>query len=74
MPLLPLNADEPATDDDDAVVLTGIEVAGNDRQQLLEALRLNRALLHENQPDAEVDTDAIRQTINDLLDRLAETS
>lgn len=74
MPLLPLDSDDTNTDADPPVTLTGIEVTGGDRDQILEALRLNRQLLHEPQPDAEVDEAAVRQTINDLLDRLPDAS
>jgi hypothetical protein len=71
MPLMPLDADDTDADDDpDAVTLTGIDVSGGDREQILEALRLNRQLLHDPQPDAEVDETAVRQTIDDLLDQL----
>ena len=73
MPLLPLN-DDTDTNDAAPVTLTGIDVSGADREQILEALRLNRKLLHEPQPDAEVDEAAVRATIDDLLDRLSETS
>lgn len=74
MPLLPLDSDDTDTDDDAPVTLTGIDVTGTDREQLLEALRLNRHLLHEPQPDAEVDEAAVRHTIDDLLDRLSDAS
>ncbi|PQJ33719.1 hypothetical protein BSZ35_03080 [Salinibacter sp. 10B] len=71
MPLLPLDGDHASTDEEDApVTLTGIDVSGGDREQILEALTLNRQLLHEPQPDAEVDEQAVRQTIDDLLDQL----
>jgi hypothetical protein len=73
MPLLPLN-DDTDTTDDAPVTLTGIEVSGGNREQILEALRLNRTLLHEPQPDAEVDETAVRTTIDKLLDRLSDTS
>ena len=75
MPLMPLDPDE--TDADDAnpdVTLTGIEVSSNDREQLLQALKLNRQMLHTPQPDAEVNEAAVRQTIDDLLDQLNEIS
>jgi hypothetical protein len=55
------------------VTLTGIEVSGGNREQILEALRLNREMLHDSHPDAEVDKEAVRATINDLLDQLNET-
>lgn len=74
MPLLPLDSDSTNTNDEMPITLTGVEVTGNDRNQILEALRLNRQLLHEPQPDATVDEAAVRQTINDLLDRLREAS
>jgi hypothetical protein len=47
MPLFPLDRDESEADSDAPVTLTGIEVSGGDREQVLEALRLNRKLLHE---------------------------
>jgi hypothetical protein len=73
MPLLPLD-DDTNTNDEAPVTLTGIDVSGTDREQILEALRLNRKLLHEPQPDAEVDEAAVRATIDDLLDRLPTAS
>ncbi len=74
MPLLPLDSDDTDTDDETPVTLTGIEVTGTDREQILEALRLNRKLLHEPQPNAEVDEAAVRATIDTLLDRLPNAS
>lgn len=73
MPLLPFD-DDTDTDDEPPVTLTGIEVSGTEREQILEALRLNRKILHEPQPDAEVDEAAVQATIDDLLDRLSEAS
>jgi hypothetical protein len=70
MPLFPLERDETGADEEAPVTLTGIEVTGDDRDQLLEALRLNRQMLHEPQPEAEVDEAAVRRTIDRLLDRL----
>lgn len=72
MPLLPLDASDPDRDDDgdSMVTLTGIDVTGGDREQILEALKLNRQMLHEPQPGAEVNESAVRQTIDELLDRL----
>jgi hypothetical protein len=70
MPLMPLDANDADIDDESPVTLTGIEVSNGDREQILEALSLNRQLLHEPQPDAEVDETAVRQTIDDLLDQL----
>lgn len=72
MPLLPLDASDPEGDDegDSVVTLTGIDVTGGDREQILEALTLNRRMLHEPQPNAEVNESAVRQTIDNLLDRL----
>jgi hypothetical protein len=74
MPLFPLDRDESEADSDAPVTLTGIEVSGGDREQVLEALRLNRQMLHEPQPDAEVDEAAVRRTIDALLDRLRDAS
>lgn len=73
MPLLPFD-DHTDTNEEAPVTLTGIEVSGTNRDQILEALRLNRKILHEPQPDAEVDEAAVRATIDELLDRLSETS
>ncbi len=70
MPLMPLDADDANTNDDSPVTLTGIEVSSGDREHILEALSLNRQLLHEPQPDAEVDEAAVRDTIDALLDQL----
>jgi hypothetical protein len=72
MPLFPLERNETGADEEAPVTLTGIEVAGDDREQLMEALRLNRQMLHEPQPAAEVDEAAVRRTIDRLLDRLAD--
>ena len=72
MPLFPLENEETGADDEAPVTLTGIEVSGGDREQLLEALRLNRQILHEPQPEAEVDEAAVRQTIDRLLEQLHE--
>jgi hypothetical protein len=72
MQLIPFDPDEPDTDDTSRVTLTGIEVSGGDREQILEALRLNRQMLHTPQPDAEVDEAAVRATIDELLSRTAE--
>lgn len=75
MQLLPPNPDEKNSDDTSAkVTLTGIEVSGGDREQILEALRLNRQILHDPQPDADVDEAAVRSTIDDLLDQLNNVS
>lgn len=71
MQLIPYDPEE-TTGDRDEVTLTGIEVSGGDREQILEALRLNRQMLHTPQPDAEVDEAAVRATIDDLLDQLNE--
>jgi len=60
--------------EDAPVPLTGIEVSSPDREQVLEALRLNRRILYEPQPDAEVDEAAVRRTIYRLLDQLADLS
>lgn len=76
MPLMPLDSDEdPETDgnENDLVTLTGIDVSGGDREQILEALNLNRKMLHESQPGADVDESAVRQTIDALLDQLNES-
>lgn len=74
MSLVPLDPDETDAEDDARaqVPLTGIDVSGNDREQILEALRLNRKLLHEPQPGADVDERAVRATIDALLDKLNE--
>lgn len=74
MPLLPSNPDETEKDEDASLTLTGIEVTGGDREQILEALKLNRQMLHEPQPDAEVDEAAVRRTIDALLDQLNDAS
>ena len=51
------------------------EIFGSpDREQVLDALRLNRTILHEPQPDAEVDEPAVRRTIDRLLDQRADLS
>jgi hypothetical protein len=71
MHLIPYDPEE-TTDKTDDVTLTGIEVSGGDREQILEALRLNRQMLHAPQPHATVDEAAMRNTINDLLDQLNE--
>jgi hypothetical protein len=73
MPLIPHDPDEADTNHGPEVTLTGIEVSGGDREQILEALRLNRQMLYQPQPDADVDEAAIRATINTLLDQLNET-
>jgi hypothetical protein len=67
---MPLDADDADTDHESPVTLTGIEVSSGDREQILEALSLNRQLLHEPQPNADVDEAAVRRTIDDLLDQL----
>jgi hypothetical protein len=72
MPLIPFDPDDADNDEKDAVTLTGIEVSDADREQILQALRLNREMLHESHPDAEVDEAAVRATIDDLLDQLNE--
>ena len=74
MQLIPLDPDDTEADEDNEVTLTGVEVSGGDREQILQALRLNRQILHTPQPDAEVDEAAVRATIDDLLDRLSEAS
>jgi hypothetical protein len=74
MPLIPFNPDDADAENENAdVTLTGIEVSEGDREQILEALRLNREMLHDSHPDAEVDKEAVRATIDDLLDQLNET-
>jgi hypothetical protein len=55
MPLFPLENEETGADDEAPVTLTGIEVSGGDREQLLEA---------------EVDGATVRQTIDRLLEQL----
>lgn len=72
MSLVPLDPDETDDDGDAEVPLTGIEVSGSDREQILQALRLNRKLLHEPQPGVDVDEGAVRATIDALLDKLSE--
>lgn len=72
MPLLPIDADD--TSSDAPVTLTGIDIPGGRRKHLLEALRLNRKMLHDPQPGATVDEAAVRQTIDRLLDRLDDVS
>jgi hypothetical protein len=75
MPLIPFEPDDPETDEHDAEVeLTGIEVSGGNREQVLQALRLNRQILHTPQPDAQVDEAAVRATIDTLLDQLNEAN
>lgn len=75
MQLIPLDPDEKkSTDDGSEPPLTGIEVSSGDREQILEALRLNRQVLHDPQPEVEVDEDAVRSTIDELLDQLNATS
>ena len=54
MPLMP-RPDDTGADADAPVTLTGVEVSSPNREQVLDALRLNRTILHEPQPDAEVD-------------------
>lgn len=73
MQLIPFNPDDTEESEDAEITLTGIEVSGGDREQILEALRLNRQILHDPQPDADVDEEAVRDTIDDLLDQLNET-
>lgn len=76
MPLMPLNSDDSSEDgnsSDAPVTLTGIDVSGGDREQILEALQLNRKMLHEPQPGAEVDEGAVRRTIDTLLDQLNDS-
>jgi len=71
MQLIPLDPHEKKTNDEvSGVTLTGIKGSGAEREQLLEALRLNRQLLHAPQPDVEVDENAVRATIDHLLDQL----
>jgi hypothetical protein len=73
MPLIPFEPDDAETDEHTPeVTLTGIEVSGGDREQILQALRLNRQILYSPQPDAHVDEAAVRATIDDLLDQLNE--
>lgn len=73
MPLIPFDPDEDEADADDAdATLTGIEVSDGSREEILRALRLNREMLHEAHPDANVDEAAVRATIDDLLDQLNE--
>lgn len=74
MPLLPSNPDDTENDDNRSLTLTGIEVTSADREQILEALKLNRQMLYEPQPDAEVDEAAVRRTIDALLDQLNDAS
>ncbi|MFB6246983.1 MAG: hypothetical protein ABEL97_00255 [Salinibacter sp.] len=74
MSLFPLDHDETGADEEAPVTLTGIEVSGGNREQVLEALRLNRQILHEPQPDAEVDEAAVRRTIDALLEQLRDAS
>jgi Trm5-related predicted tRNA methylase len=74
MPLLPSNPDDLEANEDASIKLSGIEVTNGDREQILEALKLNRHILHEPQPDAEVDEAAVRKTIDALLDQLTEVS
>jgi len=66
--------DDAGADEDAPVPLTGVEVFSRDREQLLEVLRLNRKILHEPQPDAEVDVSAVRRAIDRLLDQLTDLS
>jgi len=70
MDLIPFESDESSVDDSDPVDVSPVDVAGNNRDQILEALELNRQLLHDPQPGAEVDEAALRAKIDDLLDRL----
>lgn len=71
MPLIPFDPDETdAEEENTEVTLTGIDIFGGDREQILQALKLNRKMLHDPQPDAEVDEAAVRTTIDDLLDQL----
>lgn len=75
MPLMPLDSEDVPEGDgngDNFVTLTGIDVSGGDREQILEALKLNRKLLYEPQPGANVDESAVRRTIDALLDQLHE--
>ncbi len=73
MQLIPFNSDDTEAGDEAVeVTLTGIEVSGGDREQILQALRLNQQILHTSQPNAEVDEAAVRATIDDLLDQLNE--
>ncbi len=74
MPLLPSNPDETENDEDTSFTLTGIEVTSGDREQILEALKLNRQMLYEPQPDAEVDEGLVRRAIDALLDQLNDAS
>jgi len=73
MALMP-RRDDPGADDDSPVTLTGISVSSAGREQVLVALRLNCKMLHEPQPDAEVDEAAVRRTIDRLLNQLADRS
>jgi len=74
MPLIPFDPDEEETDaNEHDATLTGIEVSDGDREDILQALRLNREMLHDSHPDANVDEAAVRATIDDLLDQLNET-
>lgn len=72
MQLIPFEPDDTEADEGAEITLTGIEVSGGDREQILQALRLNRQILHTHQPDAHVDEAAVRATIDDLLDQLNE--
>lgn len=69
MPIIPLESDD-SDPGGDGVRVAPVDVAGDDREQLLQALELNRQLLYEHQPATEVDETAVRAKINDLLDRL----
>lgn len=74
MSLFPLNRSETGPDEKAPVILTGIEVSSSDREQVLKALRLNRQILHEPQPGAEVDEAAVRRTIDAMLEQLQDAS
>jgi hypothetical protein len=74
MQLIPFEPDDDPDANDAPVTLTGIDVSGGDREQILQALRLNRQMLHAPQPDAQVDEAAVRATIDDLLDQLNASS
>lgn len=71
MDLIPFESDGSSVEDDAPVDVSPVDVAGDNRKQLLEALELNRQLLHDPQPGARVDDKAVRAKIDELLDRLS---
>lgn len=75
MPLIPFDSSGPESDEPEPpVLLTGVSVSTSDREQILDALRLNRKMLHGPQPDAEVDEESVREAIDTLLDQLNRLS